>query len=192
MGNEEQVLFRNSLEPVRSTHQQAFKRMLSGATKVKEILLFVFVAALFLLAVVPGILRGDTPVYKGSELLFWTTVVLFVLLVLLFYVVPYIFSGITMNAQLKNSGGQAVRMENEFRGDRILVRNCVSGTVIEVPYGAIIRCAESKDLLLLQTTAKNVILLAKNGFEGADEKDFRAFIQKKCPNARFMWKKSRA
>ena len=189
MSKENNVICTNMFESTRRYHQQAFQRMLSGTTKVKEIILFAFTAALFLIAVVPGIRSGARPVYKGSELLFWSTVVLFILLLLLFFIVPYIFSGITINAQNKSSGGQAVRIETSFTNEKIAVRNCLSDTTTEIPYNAIMRCAETDDLILLQTTARTMVILFKNGFEGCTEDEFRAFITGKCPQARFMWRR---
>ena len=183
------IVCKNVFESTRQYHQQAFQRILSGATKKKEILLFAFTAVLFLLAVVPGIRSGARPVFQGSELLFWCTVVLFVLLLLLFYIVPYIFSVITINAQNKSSGGQTVRIETTFEDDRIAVRNCLSDTTTEIPYNAVIRCAETDDLLLLQTTARSIVILSKNGFEGCGDDEFRAFIAGKCPQARMMWRR---
>ena len=47
---------------------------------------------------------------------------------------------------------------------------------------------ETEELLLLRTRSKQALLLLKTGFTRGTEGEFRAFIQKQCPGAKFTWK----
>jgi hypothetical protein len=54
-----------------------------------------------------------------------------------------------------------------------------------MPYEKIKKVVESRDLFVIRTKSKNLIPLAKNGFENGDPADFRRIITEKAPQAKF-------
>ena len=188
MEKQETVLFRNVFTPTREHYIQGYRRLLFSWSTASAVWMFGSLAAILLLIVVPRLVFGQ-PILDGENAVpFILLLVLIALVGLLYFWLPAQSAKNTMNQQ-REGYPQAVSLETAFSENGVHLLNIASKGEMSLAYDAFSRCTETKDLLLLKTKGKQTLLLLKSGFCLGDEREFKAFMQRKCPGAKFTWKK---
>lgn len=88
------------------------------------------------------------------------------------------------------SGGKTPEIRAAFFDDAIVFHNDTTNGESVLNYTVFRKTEETQDLFLLWTQQKQIIPIAKLGFDGTDIVGFRAFIDEKCPNAKRKWRKA--
>ena len=108
---------------------------------------------------------------------------------LLYFWLPARSAKNTLNRQRKGYL-RAVSLETAFSENGVHMLNIATEGEMHLTYDAFVYCTETEELLLLKTKGKQVLMLLKSGFSLGDEKEFKAFMRRKCPGVRFFWKKA--
>ena len=75
----------------------------------------------------------------------------------------------------------------EFYDDGIRLKIGERQSDIRLSYPIIVRCMETRDLILLETKEKQVVQVHKAALEGLDVPGFKALIREKCPKAKIQF-----
>ena len=84
-------------------------------------------------------------------------------------------------------GTSEITIQNAFYDDVVRGQNLVSNGEIQLPYSAFSLLTETKDLFVIRTKQRQLIMFDKYGFDGTDIAGFRAFMSEKCPHAKKKW-----
>ncbi len=188
MEMQDTVLFRNVFTPAREHYIQGYRRLLFSWSTASAVWLFASLACILLLIVVPRLVFGQ-PILDGENAVpFILLLALIALVCLLYFWLPVQSAKNTLNQQ-REGYPQAVSLETAFTENGVHLLNIASKGEMNLTYDAFSRCTETKELLLLKTRGKQTLLLLKSGFCLGDEQEFKAFMRRKCPGARFSWKK---
>lgn len=88
------------------------------------------------------------------------------------------------------NGGKTPEVRVEFFDESIVFHNDVTNGESVMNYTVFKKMEETQDLFLLWTQQKQIIPIAKLGFDGTDIVGFRAFMDEKCPHAKRKWRKA--
>ncbi len=187
MSEEKRVIYRNTFTPTAEHYKQAFRNQLFGGSNLQPIVLFAALGVLLVLTGIQVLMKGGVSGDNTSFLLIMDVVLVCLMLVLYFWMPAY-FAKTTIRRLAEGYQGP-VRLQMDFLEDTVHFQNEASGGEMNLQYDIFLRGSESKDLLLLQTRSKQTLLLLKDGFEPADAAGFKTFMQARCPQAKFNWKK---
>ena len=186
MENEEQALFVNEFTPTKAHYIQGY-RMLFGFSKKKTAVLFGILGGALLLVALSRLMIGAPLVDDDNELAYIAVLACAALEALLYFWLPGFTAKNTLRQQ-QEGYGQSVSLKTLFGEDGVSVFNAASKGEMHFTYDVFVRCMETEELLLMRTKSKQALLLLKTGFTRGTEGEFRAFIQKQCPGAKFTWK----
>ncbi len=189
MEDRETILFRNVFTPAREHYIQGYRRLLFSWSTSSAVWMFASLVLILLLIVVPRLILGKAIIDGENAVQFILLLVLAALVCLLYFWLP-VQSAKNALARQREGYPQAVSLETAFSENGVHLLNIASKGEMHLTYDAFARCTETEDLLLLKTKGKQVLLLLKSGFSLGDEREFKSFIQRKCPGARFSWKKA--
>ena len=188
MEDREPVLFRNVFTPTREHYIQGYRRLLFSWSASSAVWMFASLALILLLIVVPRLMLGKAIVDGENAALFILLLVLAALMCLLYFWLPAQSAKNTMRQQSEGYARE-VSLETAFSESGVHLLNIASKGEMNLTYDAFSHCTETKELLLMKTKGRQTLLLLKSGFSLGDEKEFKAFIRRKCPGARISWKK---
>ncbi|MBR1758227.1 MAG: YcxB family protein [Lachnospiraceae bacterium] len=187
MKQEVRAKFKVSFTPNTEALIQSCRRMVFHITDAQASGLFISIFVLLGLTVVPQMIAHKPGVNADNATLFWILVVLFVLLILVYFVLPSIYAKATMENLMQGKPHATVFMD--FYEDALHVRNsAVTGKNI-LSYEVFTRCAETNELFLLQNANRQTLVLPKANLTGGSVEEFKAFLQKKCTKAKILWKR---
>lgn len=192
--NERKPIFTNTHRTSRETYLQFFY----GARKTANIVVCAVAAAflVFMCWQIAKILRSIT-YYGGSfvtEPFFWIGLLavalwLYIPIKTLFFA-PKRFAKRQMRMNTESYGTEQLEVVTEFFDDAVELHNRTSKGEARFTYPSFKKVTETKDLFLLWTGQKQIVIINKLGFDGTDIIGFRAFIDEKCPNAKRRWRKA--
>ena len=191
--NERKPIFTNTYVPNEETDRQMFR---SVRFVRRLFLLLLGVAVLcylvyWMIRLIQWAAYYREPIYTQS--LFWICIVGFALygfLIVREILAPRIFAKKQAKRMKETYGTDTITVEAAFFDDSMAFHNRASNAEMRLQYGALKLLTETKDLFLLRTQQKQLIVLSKLGFDGMDITGFRAFMDEKCPNAKRKWKKA--
>ena len=182
--NKEQILFVNEFEPVRSHYIQISRRQMFK-TDAHAALLGIALAALLTATAVTNITGGRPPVDSGNRAAVVLTCLAALMLLAAWFVLPACYANAVERYQKKN-GQTGVCLKTVFSENGIRVDSSVGENTQCFEYKEFDKVTETRELYLLKT-GKRTMMVAKGGFLSGNEKDFRRFIERKCPDARIIW-----
>lgn len=185
--SEEKALFENNFTPTKEHYVQAYRRVLFSWSKKQAVFMFAAFGVVAALAVISGLLSGGSPFNSENAFLYIMLLIIIALLCILYFWLPQQSAKNTMRQQ-QEGYAQPVSIETSFSEEKVCVLNAASKGEMNFSYDAFTRCTETEELLLVQTKSKQTLLLLKTGFTQGNEAEFKAFLRKKCPQARFSWK----
>ena len=147
--------------------------------RIVEPILILVSAGLLLMAILAK--QGTAAIIRNAFLL---------AMVLFFYIQQFFYyPKKAVRAQLLRYARDERHMNEPdilYFGDKnVARRRGEDGELLHMPYEKIKKVVESRDLFVIRTKSKNLIPLAKNGFENGDSADFRRIITEKAPQAKF-------
>ncbi len=83
--------------------------------------------------------------------------------------------------------GDLPTVVTEFYDDGIRLKIGERQSDIRLSYPIIVRCMETRDLILLETKEKQIVQVHKAALEGLDVPGFKALIREKCPKAKIQF-----
>ena len=191
--NERKPIFTNTLQTSREMYLELFRAM-----RKKVSIMICVIGACFLVYgcyQLVRLIRSFT--YYGesfvSEPAFWMLLgcaVLWVILIARVLLTPRRVVKRQMRMNLESYGTEQVEIETDFFDDTVELHNRTSKGEHRFVYPAFRKVTETKNLFLLWTGQKQIVVLYKLGFDGTDIVGFRAFIDEKCPNAKRKWRKA--
>lgn len=190
--NESKAIFKNTYIPNEASAEQTY-RSISFVRRLLVFLLgigFLGMALYYLIRVIRWAEYYKEPVYTQS--LFWLSIaviVLYVFLIVRDILAPRAFAKRETRRLKEAYGTSEITIEISFFAESVDFHNCASNADLRLSYAALHRFTETRDLFLIRTQQKQLIVLDKYGFDGTDIKGFRTFIDEKCPNAKRRWKK---
>ncbi|MBR4537296.1 MAG: YcxB family protein [Clostridia bacterium] len=189
MENQETILFRNVFAPTREHYIQGYRRLLFRWSIPPVVGVLASLASILLLAFLPRLILGRAISARKNTILFAVLLALIALTWLLYFWLPARSAKNTLNRQRKGYL-RAVSLETAFSENGVHMLNIATEGEMHLTYDAFVYCTETEELLLLKTKGKQVLMLLKSGFSLGDEKEFKAFMRRKCPGVRFFWKKA--
>ena len=186
METEEQALFINEFTPTKAHYIQGY-RMLFGLSKKKTAVIFGILGGALLLVALSRSIISAPQVDSDNKFAYIAVLACAALEAVLYFWLPGITAKNTLRQQ-QEGYGQPVSLKTVFDEDGVSVFNAASKGEMHFTYDVFARCMETEELLLLRTRSKQALLLLKTGFTRGTEEEFRAFIQKQCPGAKFTWK----
>lgn len=130
-----------------------------------------------------------------SQVFVWFIVVgilLYITMILLLIVAPRRYAKRQTKQIREAYGTDQMELQTLFYDDELVLHNLTSKGSLRFQYTAFTMITETKDLFLLRTAQKQVVVLEKLGFTGADPEEFRAFMDEKCPGAKRKWTKEQS
>ena len=189
MENQEIVLFRNVFTPTREHYIQGYRRMLFRWSIPPVVWVLASLASILLVSFLPRMILGRPISFRKNVLLYTMLLALIGLMCLLYFWLPAHSAKNKLNRQRKGCL-QAVSLETAFSENGVHLLNIASMGEMHLNYDDFTHCTETEELLMLKTKGKQVLLLLKSGFCLGDEGEFKEFMRRKCPGARFFWKKA--
>ncbi len=187
---ERKPIFGNTYEPSVETYRQMYRRIRKGLTWLTTILFGA--AAIYAIYTVIRL----AVIYGGS---IFTSVHPWLMIVMAAYLIfAIVFIACTPRRLAKKalkrlqemSGGKTPSVRAEFFDDTVEFHNDANKGETVLQYSVFKKIGETEDLFLLWTQQKQVIPIAKLGFENMDIPGFRVFMDEKCPNAKRKWRKA--
>ncbi len=186
---ERKPIFGNTYEPSVETYRQMYRRIRKGLTWLTTILFGA--AAIYAIYTVIRL----AVIYGGS---IFTSVHPWLMIVMAAYLIfaivfiacaPRRLAKKALKRLQEMSGGKTPSVRAEFFDDTVEFHNDANKGETVLQYSVFKKIGETEDLFLLWTQQKQVIPIAKLGFENMDIQGFRVFMDEKCPNAKRKWRK---
>jgi len=187
---ERKPIFGNTYEPSVETYRQMYRRIRKGLTWLTTILFGA--AAIYAIYTVIRL----AVIYGGS---IFTSVHPWLMIVMAAYLIfaivfiacaPRRLAKKALKRLQEMSGGKTPSVRAEFFDDTVEFHNDANKGETVLQYSVFKKIGETEDLFLLWTQQKQVIPIAKLGFENMDIQGFRVFMDEKCPNAKRKWRKA--
>ncbi len=187
---ERKPIFGNTYEPSVETYRQMYRRIRKGLTWLTTILFGA--AAIYAIYTVIRL----AVIYGGS---IFTSVHPWLMIVMAAYLIfaivfiacaPRRLAKKALKRLQEMSGGKTPSVRAEFFDDTVEFHNDANKGETVLQYSVFKKIGETEDLFLLWTQQKQVIPIAKLGFENMDIPGFRDFMDEKCPNAKQEWRKA--
>lgn len=187
---ERKPIFGNTYEPSVETYRQMYRRIRKGLTWLTTILFGA--AAIYAIYTVIRL----AVIYGGS---IFTSVHPWLMIVMAAYLIfaivfiacaPRRLAKKALKRLQEMSGGKTPSVRAEFFDDTVEFHNDANKGETVLQYSVFKKIGETEDLFLLWTQQKQVIPIAKLGFENMDIPGFRDFMDEKCPNAKRKWRKA--
>ncbi len=187
---ERKPIFGNTYEPSVETYRQMYRRIRKGLTWFTTILFGA--AAIYAIYTVIRL----AVIYGGS---IFTSVHPWLMIVMAAYLIfaivfiacaPRRLAKKALKRLQEMSGGKTPSVRAEFFDDTVEFHNDANKGETVLQYTVFKKIGETEDLFLLWTQQKQVIPIAKLGFENMDIQGFRVFMDEKCPNAKRKWRKA--
>ena len=191
---ERKPIFTNTYVP----NEEIDRQMYRSVNFVRRLILFLICIAFLcyslykLIQLIQWAAYYREPIY--TQTLFWFIIVGFVLygfLIVRGILAPRIFARKETKRLKETYGTTEITVKFTFFDDALEMHNLASGAKWNLPYTSLKRMTETKDLFLIRTQQKQIIPIAKLGFDGTDIPGFRAFMDEKCPNAKRKWRKAK-
>ncbi len=188
MNPEGETLFINEFTPTKDQYVQGFRMLYWGSWK-NTVWVCVCYCVVLLLLVSPRLMFGEPLIDGDNAHLYILLLALAALHAALVLRLPA-YSAKQALRQQQEGYGQPVSLKTLFTEEGVHVFNAASKGEMHFTYDVFTRCMETKELLLIKTESKQTLLLLKAGFVQGNERELKAFVQKKCPHIWFSWKKA--
>ena len=192
MEEERKVIFTNTTESDETVYRQLYRRIRRGYTWF-----FTVLAGTVAVILIGSIIRF-TLLYASYGQSFFRTMNAWILLLCAAYLCfGAVFIPFAPRRLAKKYSKRLRELNNDrlptvcavFYAEEAVFQNAASKGESSLRYTVFTKMQETDDLFLLWTKQKQVIPLAKNGFDGIDAAGFRAFMDEKCPQAKRNWSK---
>ena len=183
-------IFANTYVPSAETYRQMYRRIRMARTWFASILVgAAAIYAIYKLLQLTAIYGGSTvgSVYPWL-MVAMAAYMIFAIVFIAF--APRRLAKKAMKRLQEMSGGKTPAVRADFFDDTVEFHNDATKGETVLQYSVFKKIGETKDLFLLRTQQKQVIPIAKLGFDGTDIPGFRAFMDEKCPNAKRKWRKA--
>lgn len=130
-----------------------------------------------------------------SEPVFWMTIL--GLAIWLFIpvwavlIAPKRYANRQLRMYAESYGTEQAELVNSFFDDAVVLHNQASNGEMRFAYSSVKKVTETKNLFLIWTEQKQIVVLSRRGFDGTDAAGFRRFMDEKCPNAKRKWRKEK-
>ena len=179
------VLCENTFTPTQAHYAQAYAAM----TKFTDLLLFGFVILMALVLVLSSIV-SEQPFFGRENLVPLIALGIAILAVMAqHFLLPKLYASRAVK-RICAAYGALGALTVTVLSDGVRMYNAANDGEVRFPFASFAHFSETRDLLLLRTTARQTVMASKTGFtEGFSAAQFKALMQEKCPQAKIKWKK---
>ncbi len=182
--NERTVLAKNAFVPTREHYAQAYSDM----TKFSDLLLFGFVVLMALVLLLSSLL-SEQPFFSKDNLVPLIALGIAVVAVIAqHFLLPRLYGSRTMK-RIEEAYGKNGELTVTVEPEGVRMHNAANDSEVGFRFESFARFSETRDLLLMRTAARQMLMVSKTGFaDGMTESSFKALMCEKCPQAKARWK----
>ena len=104
------------------------------------------------------------------------------------FLLPRLYGSKTMK-RIKEAYGENGELTVTVEPEGVRMHNAANDSEVAFRFESFARFTETRDLLLMRTAARQLLMVSKTGFaDGTTEASFKALMQEKCPQAKAKWK----